>query len=39
MRDLSRTTTVLVFGFGFTLGKLAFDNWQVRKGHQKSSGT
>jgi hypothetical protein len=38
MRDLLLMTIILVFGFGFTLGKLAYDDWHVRKEHQKSKG-
>ena len=31
MRDWFLLTTVMVLGFGFTLGKLAFDEWRIKR--------
>jgi len=32
MRDWFLLTTIMVLGFGFTLGKLAFDEWRIKRG-------
>jgi hypothetical protein len=31
MRDWFLLTTIMVLGFGFTLGKLAFDEWRIKR--------
>jgi hypothetical protein len=31
MRDWVLLTTIMVLGFGFTLGKLAFDEWRIKR--------
>ena len=31
MRDWLLLTTIMVLGFGFTLGKLAFDEWRIKR--------
>jgi len=34
MRDWVLLTTIMVAGFGFTLGKLAFDEWRIKRGQR-----
>jgi hypothetical protein len=31
MREWLLLTTIMVLGFGFTLGKLAFDEWRIKR--------
>ena len=33
MREWLLLTTIMVAGFAFTLGKLAYDEWRIKKGH------
>jgi len=34
MREWLLLTTIMVLGFGFTLGKLAFDEWRIKRSHR-----
>lgn len=34
MREWLLLTTIMVAGFGFTLGKLAYDEWQIKRNHR-----
>ena len=38
MREWLLLTTIMVAGFGFTLGKLAYDEWQIKR-NQRNHGT
>ncbi len=31
MREWMLLTTIMVLGFGFTLGKLAYDEWRIKR--------
>ena len=31
MREWVLLTTIMVLGFGFTLGKLAYDEWRIKR--------
>lgn len=34
MREWLLLTTIMVLGFGFTLGKLAYDEWRIKRSHR-----
>ncbi|HTC83417.1 MAG TPA: hypothetical protein VK683_03640 [Rhizomicrobium sp.] len=38
MRDWLLLTTIMVLGFGFTLGKLAYDEWRIKRS-RRNHGT
>ena len=37
MREWLLLTTIMVAGFAFTLGKLAYDEWQIKRNHRNHS--
>ena len=39
MREWFLLMTIMVLGFGFTLGKLAFDDWRIKRGQRNSAGS
>ena len=39
MREWFLLMTIMVLGFGFTLGKLAFDDWRIKRGQRNGAGS
>ena len=39
MREWLLLTTIMVLGFGFMLGKLAYDDWRFKRSHRNGAGS
>ena len=39
MREWLLLTTIMVLGFGFMLGKLAYDDWRIKRSQRNGAGS